>query len=105
MEEEKEIKNVFRKFKHYKGWKIRKVIKKNVFFLFNARIENAFGHFLTLQECEEFVKNKENELKNRIKSCKGCGILIQLQYGNYCNLTCYNRTYKRKRRNENKNNK
>jgi len=71
-----EIKSTFTKFKNFKGWIIRKVVKKNVYFLTNTSIERGYGHFNTIEECIEFVEqtnvlyklNKKNvKNKNKIK--------------------------------------
>jgi len=97
MEKEIKIKSTFTKFLNFKGWKIRKVVKKNVYFLINVSIANAYGNFNTIEDCIEFVEiiNKKN-VKN--KNCKSCNEVKQLRFGSYCEKKCYDKHFQRKRR-------
>ena len=66
---QKEIKSQFVSLFGCKGFKIRKRIKKDEYFVINTSIDGAFGRFKTLEECQNFAKAKNIK---KVFFCKDC---------------------------------
>ena len=66
---QKEINSQFVSLFGCKGFKVRKTIKKNEYFVINTSIDGAFGRFKTLEECIEFAKEKNIK---KVFFCKNC---------------------------------
>jgi hypothetical protein len=66
---QKEINSQFVSLFGFKGFKIRKRIKKDEYFVINTSIDSAFGCFKTVKECKDFAKAKNIK---KVFCCKDC---------------------------------